>query len=91
MDELTIAQRDAVWIGEFRAMASPCEVHIEMRSRKRAMQLMQLARNEALRIESLFSRYRHDNVVHRINNSEGRTITVDAETARMLDFANQCF
>jgi len=62
-----------------------------MRSRKRAMRLMQLAKKEALRIEQLFSRYRKDNVVHRINNSEGRTITVDAETARMLDFADQCF
>lgn len=91
MDELKIAQRDALWIGEFRAMASPCEVHIEMRSRKRATQLMQRAKSEALRIERLFSRYRHDNVVHRINNSEGRTITVDTETARMLNFADQCF
>ena len=91
MNDLTVIQRDDVWVGEFRAMASPCEVHIEMHSRKRAMHLLQLAKNEALRIEKLFSRYRHDNVVHRINNSEGRTVTVDAETARMLDFADQCF
>ncbi|MFK7855848.1 MAG: FAD:protein FMN transferase [Granulosicoccus sp.] len=72
-------------------MASPCEIHIEIRSRKRALALMLQARQEALRIEKLFSRYRQDNVVHRINSSQGRTITVDAETARMLDFAEQCF
>lgn len=72
-------------------MASPCEIHMELRSGKRAAQLVALAHKEALRIERLFSRYRDDNVIHRINTASGKTITVDAETARMLDFADQCF
>lgn len=84
-------QRGSVWVGLFRAMASPCEIHIELRSRKRAAQLMQLAQSEALRIERLFSRYRDDNVIHRINTAAGRCVRVDTETARMLDFAEQCF
>lgn len=91
MDEVNLLQRGSTWVGQFHAMASPCEVHIEVRSRKRARHLVQLAKGEALRIEKLFSRYRTDNVVHRINNSQGRAITVDVETARMLDFADQCF
>jgi FAD:protein FMN transferase len=72
-------------------MASPCEVHIELRSRKRARQLLELACREAWRIERLFSRYRDDNIVHRINTSGGKPVVVDAETARLLDFANECF
>ncbi|ASJ71189.1 FAD:protein FMN transferase [Granulosicoccus antarcticus] len=91
MKELQIEQRGSVWVGVFRAMASPCEIHIELRSRKRAAQLMALAQKEALRIERLFSRYRDDNVIHRINTAAGRSVTVDSETARMLDFADQCF
>ncbi len=91
MEQLQLERRGSVWVGTFRAMASPCEIHIELRSRKRAAQLVTLAQKEALRIERLFSRYRDDNVIHRINTAAGKTITVDAETARMLDFADQCF
>ncbi|NND92840.1 MAG: FAD:protein FMN transferase [Granulosicoccus sp.] len=72
-------------------MASPCEVHIELRSQRRARQLLLMARKEALRIERVFSRYRDDNIIHRINSSKGRTVTVDEETARLLDFADHCF
>ncbi len=90
-DSLRIEQRGPIWLGEFRAMASPCEVHLELRSKKLARQLMVLAQKETLRIERLFSRYRDDNVIHRINTANGKTITVDEETARMLDFADSCF
>lgn len=91
MKELKLERRGALWVGEFHAMASPCEVHVEMRSEKRAAQLFAIAQREARRIERLFSRYRDDNVVHRINTSGGRRVTVDAETARMLDFADHCY
>ena len=64
-DSLRIEQRGPIWLGEFRAMASPCEVHLELRSKKLARQLMVLAQKETLRIERLFSRYRDDNVIHR--------------------------
>jgi thiamine biosynthesis lipoprotein len=55
------------------------------------MQLVGLAYKVALRIERRFSRYRDDNLIHRINTAAGKPVTVDAETARMLDFAEQCF
>ncbi len=88
---IKLTQRGAVWVGEFRAMASPCEIQVEIKSKKQATHLTRLAQREAERIEKLFSRYRHDNVVHRINTANGQTITVDAETANILDFANQCY
>ncbi len=42
---------------------------------------------EAWRIESSFSRYDSDNIVHRINTAGGAAIDVDTETANLIDFA----
>jgi thiamine biosynthesis lipoprotein len=72
-------------------MASPCEVLIETSSQKQAKQLGKIARDEALRIEHKFSRYRDDNIVHTINNGNGTAVEVDSETSRLLEFADQCF
>jgi thiamine biosynthesis lipoprotein len=71
-------------------MASPCEVLLEGNSRAAARELIELAQQEALRIEQKFSRYRDDNIVHQINKG-GERIEVDAETARLLDFAQNCY
>ena len=46
---------------------------------------------EARRIEAKFSRYRAGNAVDAINRAHGRTIVVDEETARLLDYAEQLF
>jgi thiamine biosynthesis lipoprotein len=72
-------------------MASPCEVLIECERKEQARDLSALAQREAMRIEHKFSRYRDDNLVYRINNSNGEPVRVDAETARLLDFAQHCF
>jgi len=45
----------------------------------------------ARRIEDKYSRYRDDSVTSRINHAGGQMIAVDKETARLLDFAAQCF
>jgi len=81
---------DSYWIGRFEAMASPCELLLELDERETAGRLLQQVADEAQRIEHKFSRYRDDNPVHRINTGEGRPLEVDAETARLLDFAAQC-
>ena len=91
MTDLTLKQRGAFWIGEFRAMASPCEVHVEHASKQIATGLIKLAMQEAQRIEKAFSRYLKDNAVWAINNSRGRAIQVDEEMARMFDFAHTCY
>jgi len=71
-------------------MASPCEVLLESKTKQQARELLELAQGEAQRIERKFSRYRGDNIVHLINNGAGR-IEVDAETARLFDFAANCY
>lgn len=91
MTEPTLSRRGDTWVGEFRAMASPCEVHVEHASQSYATGLVKLAMNEALRIEKAFSRYRYDNAVWAINGSAGKPVHVGDEMARMLDFADTCF
>jgi thiamine biosynthesis lipoprotein len=78
------------WIGRFRAMASPCEVLLDVDDGDEARRLAELAAAEAWRIERKYSRYRDDSVVHEINTSDGAPVTVDEETAGLLAFADRC-
>ncbi len=71
-------------------MASPCELLIEVADRDTAERLTARVYAEALRIERKFSRYRNDNIVHAINQSAGKPLRLDAETALLMDFAAQC-
>lgn len=84
----TLTRHNQLWAARFHCMASPCEVLIECESRTEARRLATLAEAEARRIEHKFSRYRDDNLVYRINR--GEPVEVDAETARLLDFAAHC-
>lgn len=79
------------WIGRFTAMASPCEVLVETEDAALAARLARIAAHEARRVERKFSRYRRDNIVHRINSSAGQPTEVDTETANLLDYADTCF
>lgn len=73
----------------FKAMASPCELRVYARDAGTAACAMAAARDEVLRIEVKYSRYRGDSVVAAINASagDGKGIEVDAETAALLDYA----
>lgn len=91
IDSLSVTRRGSLWVGQFRCMASPCEVLVECELEVQAQELCRLAQQEAMRIEHKFSRYRDDNIVHRINNGRVEPLQVDAETARLLDFAQHCY
>ena len=71
----------------YPAMASICELLIDTDNPSLALELGKLARAETQRIEHKFSRYRDDNIVARINSAEGQAVSVDDETASLLDFA----
>ncbi len=75
----------------FAAMASPCELLLETASRRDVRELGELAAAECWRIERKFSRYRDDSVVAAIHAARGRPFEVDGETARLLDFAAECY
>ena len=74
-------------VGQFGAMASPCEILVESDDRRDATRLAEIAATEAWRIEDKYSRYLADNVVARINRSGGKPVEVDEESASLLDFA----
>jgi len=77
--------------GRFVAMASPCEVLVDTDDARVAAAALEAAEREARRVETKFSRYRTDNVVHAINHAGGRPVTVDDETAALLDYARTCW
>lgn len=79
------------WIGTFTAMGSPCCLLADTDDETKAEQLLKIAEREARRIEQKFSRYRTDNIIHRINNANGRPVDVDPETAHLLDYAALCY
>lgn len=85
--ELTLTCGNQHCSGRFAAMASPCEVLLDHDDFAAAALQVDAAAQEAWRIEQKFSRYRQDNIVHAINTSQGRPVTVDEETARLIDFA----
>ena len=89
--DYTLTRTETHWLGQFAAMASPCEILIASDDKKIAERITELACKEAQRIEQKFSRYRDDNIIYKINHSNGKKIKVDDETADMLDFADQCY
>jgi len=71
----------------FRAMASVCEVRLCAEDEAAAQAQAQAAIDEVRRIEAKFSRYTEDSVTTRINRAAGGPpLTVDDETAALLDF-----
>lgn len=85
---VSLGHEEDHWTGRFVAMACPCEVLIEdVPERDDARTIADAVAACAWRIEATFSRYLPGNIVHRINNSGGRPISVDEETANLLDFA----
>ncbi len=73
------------------AMASPCDVLMEIEDKALAQDVLNAVANEAWRIEGKFSRYKKDNIIFQINNSKGNAVAIDEETMRLLDFANELF
>lgn len=80
-----------LWIGRFQAMACECEILMEGVSAPQASELLAIAACETWRIEHKFSRYLSGNIMDKINHSSGQPVEVDAETADLLDFADQCY
>ncbi len=76
----------------FRAMASQCEIKLWSADVQQAELVLQAAVAEVQRIEAKYSRYQAQSVISQINANAGISDTiVDAETAALLDFAQQCF
>ena len=95
---LIIEKQKNGYIGRFSVMASPCEILVDIpnfkvaeHSQSTIESMMWSVYHEAKRIEQKFSRYVSGNIVHTINQSNGESVVVDDETARLIDFAFQCY
>jgi thiamine biosynthesis lipoprotein len=72
----------------FSAMSCRNEIQLFAENRATAQAAAELAMAEVHRLERLWSRYRPDSVVTRINQAAGRgPVAVDEETAGLLDYA----
>jgi FAD:protein FMN transferase len=83
--------QDGGFAFRFTAMASPCELLFDTDDEATVAHLAVLAWREAQRIENKWSRYRPDNLVHRINTANGVAVEVDDETARLIDYGQQLY
>jgi len=73
----------------FRAMGSPCALHLYAANAETVRSLASACRAEIARLESKYTRYRDDSLTSRLNRSAGdpRGVRVDDETAGLLDYA----
>ena len=90
-DDLGVRQKSGHYQGLFQAMGSPCELLVDTDDKDLALRLLKIVATEAWRIEDKFSRYLPDNIVAKINSGGGQTVTVDDETANLLDFAETLY
>lgn len=70
-------------------MACPCVVIVDSADQNLADRASLLVQDEVRRIEKKYTRYQ-PSVLTRINESAGTIVTVDGETADLLDYANYC-
>ncbi len=77
----------------FKAMGSPCEIRIFAVDRTRADRIAHVAVAEVGRLEARYSRYRDDSFLSEINRvaARGGSISVDEETAGLLNYAATCY
>jgi thiamine biosynthesis lipoprotein len=76
----------------FKAMGSPCDLQFYAESPEEAERVAGIAIADVRRLEARYSRYRSDSFLSQINwvAASGGSITVDEETAGLLNYADTC-
>jgi len=87
--ESVLTPKKGYFVGTFFAMGCPCEVLVETGSTASAEQVLKCARDEAWRIEALWSRYLNSSIVETINSEPERRHLIDAETAALFEYAQK--
>ena len=77
----------------FNAMGSSCELKFYCQDKVNAQQIADKVIADVKRIERRYSRYREDSILSDINRvaEKGGEITIDEETAALLNYANTCY
>lgn len=81
------------FVRKFFALGSDCALHLASDNESLADEAFAAAIQEIARIEARYSRYRPESLLSSINAvaHAGGHMTVDAETASLLDYACACF
>lgn len=89
----TLEYQNGLFRGEFQAMASPCQVLIDLPETEVSLaeQLTRQAAIEAWRIEFKFSRYRNDNWFADLHRHPNTWKPLDNEAQRLIAFAEQAW
>ncbi len=87
------AKRLSYYRYAFKAMGSPCDIQLFAGSQAMAQQVADVVIADVHRLEALYSRYRSDSFLSAINRvaATGGRITVDDETAGLLNYAATCY
>jgi thiamine biosynthesis lipoprotein len=74
-------------------MGSPCDIQLFARTSAEAKRVADVVIADVHRLEALYSRYRDDSFLSKINRiaAVGGAITVDSETAGLLNYASICY
>lgn len=74
-------------------MGSPCSIQLYARNSAMGKRAAKIAMDDVYRLEARYSRYRDDSFLSEINRTAARggRITVDDETAGLLDYAETCY
>ncbi|MBX3629450.1 MAG: FAD:protein FMN transferase [Nitrosomonas sp.] len=88
-----VARRLRYYHYDFKAMGSPCTIQLYARNAEKGAAAAEIAINDVRRLEALYSRYREDSFLSEINRAAaaGGAISVDEETAGLLDYADTCY
>lgn len=78
---------------EFKAMGTPCDIQLFARNKSDAKFATDAVIADVQRLEALYSRYKQDSFLSEINRVAviGGSISVDDETASLLDYAVTCY
>ena len=78
---------------DFKAMGTPCAVQLYAKTHVKAKRAAEKVVADVARLEAIYSRYRDDSFLSEINRvaAVGGSISVDAETAGLLDYAATCY
>ncbi len=78
---------------DFKAMGTPCAIQLYAKTHIKAKRAAEKVVADVARLEAIYSRYRDDSFLSEINRvaAAGGSITVDVETAGLLDYATTCY
>ena len=75
----------------FFCMGGLCEILVESQNEEHSKSVFKIAYDEAKRIEKKFSRYEPGNIIHKINNAEGKKVFLDKEIAKLIHYSDQIY